>query len=91
MDQLGCGSIHLPLGQASDGQHLPNERIRIENLLKGKDVIKWLLQHFPAHGEESGGGGGGDVGRVGGGGGGKGGGGGGGGGGGMGIGDGDGW
>lgn len=41
--RLAAPALHLPLGQASDGAHLPNERIRILNLLRGKDVIKQLL------------------------------------------------
>lgn len=38
-------AIHLPIGQRSDAAHLPNERIRLENLLKGKMVIKHLLHN----------------------------------------------
>lgn len=41
-DKLGASAVHLPLGQASDAAHLPNERMRLENLLKGKRVF----QHF---------------------------------------------
>ena len=36
-------------GQASDSAHLPNERIRVENLVKGKAVIERFLQHLPAY------------------------------------------
>ncbi len=41
-------AIHLPFGQRSDSAHLPNERIRMENLTKGKEVVKILLQKIAA-------------------------------------------
>eukprot|EP00048_Salpingoeca_helianthica_P005901 m.93046 g.93046 ORF g.93046 m.93046 type:complete len:1282 (+) comp13796_c0_seq2:297-4142(+) len=40
---LAVPALLLPMGQASDGAHLANERIRLSNLLRGKDVIKHLL------------------------------------------------
>jgi di- and tripeptidase len=33
-------AIHVPMGQASDNAHLPNERIRVENLNRGREVMK---------------------------------------------------
>ena len=33
----------LSTGQSMDSAHLPNERIRLENLLKGKQVLKNFL------------------------------------------------
>lgn len=36
-------AVHIPLGQASDNAHLPDERIRIQNLLAGVSVIKRFL------------------------------------------------
>ena len=45
---LECNAVHLPLGQSSDNQHLPNERIKVENLLKGKEVVKNFLVNFAA-------------------------------------------
>eukprot|EP00667_Euglena_gracilis_P000717 EG_transcript_716 len=39
-------TLHLPLGQASDRAHLSNERIRWENLVKGKNVLKAFFQHL---------------------------------------------
>ena len=30
--ELGAKAVHLPMGQASDHAHLPNERIRLVNL-----------------------------------------------------------
>ncbi len=32
--------VHIPFGQITDQAHLENERIRIRNLIKGKDVFK---------------------------------------------------
>lgn len=52
-ETLKCVALHLPMGQASDNQHLPNERIRIENLLKGKEVIKEFLKNMPQKEAES--------------------------------------
>ena len=36
---LNAPAIHLPLGQSTDGQHLHDERIRLENLMKGKLAV----------------------------------------------------
>lgn len=33
-DCLNVPAVHLPLGQASDAAHMPNERIKIINLKK---------------------------------------------------------
>jgi di- and tripeptidase len=41
---LKAPAIHLPLGQATDNAHLPNERIRYLNLINGKEVIKRILR-----------------------------------------------
>ncbi|KDQ62261.1 hypothetical protein JAAARDRAFT_30154 [Jaapia argillacea MUCL 33604] len=40
---LGCHALHLPLGQSSDQAHLPNERISLTNLRRGKSVIERFL------------------------------------------------
>lgn len=32
--------LHFPMGHASDNAHLKNERIRMENLIKGKGIVK---------------------------------------------------
>src|SRR5690349_18468998 len=63
---LGVEAVHIPLGQASDNAHLPNERIRILNLSKGVSVLKKFLKnvshkvaiHTPGAGEGATGGGG---------------------------------
>ncbi|KAK2459641.1 hypothetical protein APHAL10511_008286 [Amanita phalloides] len=40
---FGCHAVHLPMGQSSDQAHLPNERISLKNLQKGKAVIEQFL------------------------------------------------
>jgi hypothetical protein len=42
-DLLRVPEIHIPFGQSTDRAHLANERIRIANLLKGKDVFRSFL------------------------------------------------
>jgi di- and tripeptidase len=37
--ELGAAAVHLPMGQSSDSAHLPNERIRQTNLVKGHNVV----------------------------------------------------
>ncbi|KAG1743250.1 glutathione degradosome [Suillus paluster] len=51
--EFGCPALHLPLGQSTDQAHLPNERISLDNLSRGKAVIKRFLSiatniHAPA-------------------------------------------
>ncbi|KAJ8582368.1 glutathione degradosome [Rhizopogon salebrosus TDB-379] len=41
--EFGCPALHLPLGQSTDQAHLPNERISLNNLCRGKAVIKRFL------------------------------------------------
>ncbi|KAF8073641.1 hypothetical protein FPV67DRAFT_1605948 [Lyophyllum atratum] len=41
--EFGCHALHLPMGQSSDQAHLPNERISLENLHKGKVVVEQFL------------------------------------------------
>lgn len=36
----------FPMGQASDNAHLDNERMRVENLYKGRDVLKMLFSRL---------------------------------------------
>lgn len=42
--KLSAPVIQVPLGQASDGAHLPNERIRAMNLHRGKDVLRCIVR-----------------------------------------------
>ncbi|KAI5778432.1 hypothetical protein EDC01DRAFT_731807 [Geopyxis carbonaria] len=37
--EFGAMAAHVPCGQASDGAHLDNERLRLENLWKAKEVF----------------------------------------------------
>jgi di- and tripeptidase len=41
---LSAPALHFPLGQATDRAHLQNERIRLDNLVKGKEVLKRFLR-----------------------------------------------
>ena len=41
---FGAPVVHLPMGQASDAAHLPNERIRWLNLTKGQDVVETFIK-----------------------------------------------
>ncbi|KAF9219228.1 glutathione degradosome [Gyrodon lividus] len=41
--EFGCRALHLPLGQSSDQAHLPNERISLSNLQRGKAVVERFL------------------------------------------------
>ncbi|GBG24052.1 Cys-Gly metallodipeptidase dug1 [Hondaea fermentalgiana] len=43
---LAAPVLHLPMGQATDNAHLPNERISVENLLQGKRVQLELTQQL---------------------------------------------
>ena len=52
----GVPTLHLPIGQASDRAHLSNERIRWENLVKGKHVFKEFLKNLEAQCSEGTGG-----------------------------------
>lgn len=40
---LGAPAIHIPIGQSSDAPHLPNERIRLLNLVNGLRVLESLF------------------------------------------------
>ncbi|TFY56036.1 hypothetical protein EVJ58_g7881 [Rhodofomes roseus] len=41
--EFACHALHLPLGQSSDEAHLPNERISLSNLRRGKQVVERFL------------------------------------------------
>ncbi|KAL8715807.1 MAG: hypothetical protein Q9220_000474 [cf. Caloplaca sp. 1 TL-2023] len=40
-------AAHLPCGQASDKAHLDNERLRLSNLYKSKDIFKRVFRELP--------------------------------------------
>ncbi|KAF5360448.1 hypothetical protein D9756_004816 [Leucocoprinus leucothites] len=41
--EFKCHTLHFPMGQSSDQAHLPNERISLVNLQKGKAVVEKFL------------------------------------------------
>ncbi|KJA17478.1 hypothetical protein HYPSUDRAFT_146481 [Hypholoma sublateritium FD-334 SS-4] len=41
--EFGCHALQLPMGQSSDQAHLPNEKISLVNLQKGKLVVERFL------------------------------------------------
>jgi len=43
---LQAPALLLPLGQSSDSAHLKNERLRLENLIKGKEVFKYFFKEI---------------------------------------------
>ena len=43
---LGAPAMLVPLGQSSDAAHLPNERLRLQNLLVGTAVMRDLFAEF---------------------------------------------
>ncbi len=45
---LGAPALMIPMGQSSDNCHLANERIRRTNLVKGKNVVRHLLEEVAA-------------------------------------------
>ena len=47
---IGAPALMLPMGQSSDNCHLANERVRRSNLVRGKNVIRNLLQEVAALG-----------------------------------------
>ncbi|QPG76565.1 hypothetical protein FOA43_003955 [Brettanomyces nanus] len=44
---FNCEAVHLPTGQASDNAHLSNERLRITNLYKVKEILKSTFNKLP--------------------------------------------
>jgi len=40
---LQAPAVLIPMGQASDAPHLPNERLRVANLLRGRDAVAAFL------------------------------------------------
>ncbi|KAF2098217.1 glutathione degradosome [Rhizodiscina lignyota] len=45
--EFGAPAAHLPCGQASDSAHLNNERLRVLNLYKSKDIFKTVFRELP--------------------------------------------
>lgn len=45
--EFGAPAAHFPCGQASDSAHLDNERLRLVNLYKSKDIFKHVFRDLP--------------------------------------------
>ncbi|GBF92924.1 hypothetical protein Rsub_05760 [Raphidocelis subcapitata] len=45
---LGAPALMIPMGQSSDACHLANERLRRLNLVKGKNVVRHLMEELIA-------------------------------------------
>lgn len=44
--EFNAPAAMFPMGQASDNAHLDNERMRVENLYKGRDVLRMLFSRL---------------------------------------------
>jgi di- and tripeptidase len=42
--EFNAPAAHLPCGQASDHAHLDNERLRVENLYKSREIFRWVFR-----------------------------------------------
>jgi di- and tripeptidase len=45
--EFDAPAAHFPCGQASDSAHLDNERLRLVNLYKSKDILKKVFRDLP--------------------------------------------
>lgn len=45
--EFGAPAAHFPCGQASDSAHLDNERLRLLNLYRSKDIFKRVFRDLP--------------------------------------------
>jgi di- and tripeptidase len=45
--EFNAPAAHFPCGQASDSAHLDNERLRLVNLYKSKDILKKVFRDLP--------------------------------------------
>jgi len=45
--EFNAPAAHLPCGQASDSAHLDNERLRLVNLYKSKDIFRRVFRDLP--------------------------------------------
>jgi di- and tripeptidase len=45
--EFGAPAAHFPVGQASDKAHLDNERLRLVNLYRGREVFKRVFRDLP--------------------------------------------
>ncbi|KAH8816043.1 hypothetical protein F5884DRAFT_666673 [Xylogone sp. PMI_703] len=45
--EFGAPAAHLPCGQASDSAHLDNERLRVSNLYKSREIFRKVFRELP--------------------------------------------
>jgi di- and tripeptidase len=45
--EFNAPAAHLPCGQASDSAHLDNERLRVSNLLKSREIFGMVFRELP--------------------------------------------
>jgi di- and tripeptidase len=45
--EFGAPAAHLPCGQASDSAHLDNERLRLINLFRSREIFRWVFKELP--------------------------------------------
>ncbi|KAJ9260172.1 hypothetical protein C8Q69DRAFT_203331 [Paecilomyces variotii] len=45
--EFGAPAAHMPCGQASDHAHLDNERLRVENLYKSREIFRSVFAKLP--------------------------------------------
>jgi di- and tripeptidase len=45
--EFGAPAAHFPCGQASDSAHLDNERLRLVNLFKAREVFRFVFGELP--------------------------------------------
>jgi di- and tripeptidase len=45
--EFGAPAAHLPCGQASDSAHLENERLRVSNLMKSREIFRQVFKELP--------------------------------------------
>lgn len=46
--ELDAPAAHLPCGQASDSAHLDNERMRLANLYKSREIFRTVFREMPS-------------------------------------------
>ncbi len=45
--EFGAPAAHLPCGQASDSAHMDNERLRVSNLYKSREIFRKVFRELP--------------------------------------------
>ncbi|OJJ50197.1 hypothetical protein ASPZODRAFT_58230 [Penicilliopsis zonata CBS 506.65] len=46
--EFSAPAANLPCGQASDNAHLANERLRVENLYKSREIFRYVFDKLPS-------------------------------------------